>query len=53
MTMRKDSPLYRWLQTQPEEFVKNVLDNGDVRHGILTIDQLRELDEYFNPEDEE
>lgn len=48
----KLSPLDKWLMTQPEEFVKNVLDNGDVRFGILTVNELRELDSMFNPEDE-
>jgi len=50
-TLRIDSPLYKWLLTQPEEFVRDVSNNDMLGDGYMTIDKLRELDEIHNPED--
>ncbi len=48
----KNRPIDRWLATQPKEFVENVLDNKMFGDGHFDITKLRELDELFNPEDE-
>lgn len=52
--MNKNSPLYKWLQKQPKEFIANVSDNDLLGNGQFTIDDLIELDSIFNnPEDKE
>ncbi len=43
-------PLYKWLATQPKEFVENVLNNEMLGDGYFDVDKLRELDEMYNPE---
>jgi hypothetical protein len=50
--MNKESPLYKWLKTQPKEFVVNVNNNELYGNGQFTIEELCELDKKFNPVDE-
>ena len=49
--MNKESPLFKWLQTQPIEFVDNVNKNELLGNGEFSIQSLIELDELYNPED--
>lgn len=46
------TPLERWLATQPKEFVDDVNNNKMFGDGHFDINKLRELDDKFNPEDE-
>lgn len=43
----------KWLATQPEEFVNDVVNNKKLGDELFTVDKLRELDAKFNPEDED
>jgi len=43
--------LYKWLETQPKEFVDEVNSSKLLGDGWFSLDELRELDEKFNPED--
>lgn len=45
-------PLYKWLKTQPKEFVSDVNKNELYGDGQFTMKDLAELDNKFNPEDE-
>lgn len=44
-------PLFIWLETQPKEFVDEIFNNRLLGDGQFTIEKLRELDDYFNPEE--
>jgi len=46
-------PLYKWLIKQEKEFVDDVNKNELYGNGQFTISELRELDEKFNPVDDE
>lgn len=50
--MNINSPLYKWLKTQPKEFADNVGNNELYGNGQFTIEELAELDSKYNPEDE-
>lgn len=50
--MPLNNPLARWLKTQPKEFVDNVNNNELYGDGQFTLESLIELDNKFNPEDE-
>lgn len=51
--MNSNSPLAKWLKTQPKEFVDDVNNNELLGNGQFTIESLIELDNKFNPEDED
>ena len=44
-------PLDKWLETQPKEFVDEFYKSEMLGDGHFTIDELRELDDKYNPED--
>lgn len=42
--------LKNWLKTQPQQFIDDVVNNEVLGDENFTLDKLRELDSYFNPE---
>lgn len=50
--LNSNMPLYKWLKTQPKEFVSDVNKNELYGDGQFTMKDLAELDNKFNPEDE-
>lgn len=50
--MKSSTPLSRWLATQPKEFVDDVNNNELYGDGQFSIEKLCELDEKYNPVDE-
>lgn len=41
--------LEEWLKTQPQEFIEEVISYEDeLGNGLMTIDELRELDDKYN-----
>lgn len=44
--------LIEWLKQQPKEFVNEIVNNEILGDGNFTIESLAELDEKYNPEDE-
>ena len=43
-----NSPLNRWLGTQPKEFVDEIDRDSMYGDSYMTIEKLRELDEQYN-----